>query len=198
MGSGRRRTDGLKAFRDILHLAITPLLRVLACAGVAYGLLFILLNYLTVCRIPAGSIELAMARVQLERFHDALERYRLDCGHYPDSKTGLAALVSNPGEAGWKGPYIHGSLRDPWKRPFLYDLSPGMAAVRSLGADGKTGGDLFDSDLSSLAPWAPIQETAFHRTRDYFSLQIQPWLWPAISTYVLLRTRPRARTLALD
>jgi hypothetical protein len=28
-----------------------------------------------------------------------------DCGRYPSEEEGLAALLTNPGVAGWRGPY---------------------------------------------------------------------------------------------
>ena len=107
--------------------------------------------------------------MSLEQFGKALEAYRKDCGGYPNLRVGLKALVANPGVNGWDGPYTKLPLRDPWGRPYLYEISNGLTIVRSFGADGKPGGDLFDGDLSSQNPWPPLQESEFHATRRFFA-----------------------------
>jgi general secretion pathway protein G len=65
------------------------------------------------------------AEHQVEALTVALEMYRLDCGGYPSSEQGLAALVKAPVLApvpqGWAGPYLAGPVPlDPWRRPFTY------------------------------------------------------------------------------
>jgi type II secretion system protein G len=124
----------------------------------------------------AASAQYSWARVSLERFHKALEEYRLDCGAYPDARVGLRALVTNPGINGWNGPYYKESLRDPWRRPYLYEMSGDVAVVRSLGADGKPGRDLLDGELSSQDPDAPIHESSFHAAQRLFDFWLAPWL----------------------
>jgi len=141
MGSPRPLTAYLQALGIAIYPALRPTIQICAVAGIAISLHLILFRLAVVCIIPAGSIQFAVARVRLERFSVALEKYRLDCGEYPDSNVGLKALVTNPGTKGWNGPYIKESLRDPWDRTFLYEVSGGIPVVRSLGADGKPGGD---------------------------------------------------------
>jgi hypothetical protein len=121
----------------------------------------------------------------------ALEKYRLDCGEYPDSGMGLQALITNPGVKGWNGPYYEGLLGDPWRRPYIYENSGNAARARSLGADGKPGGDLFDGDLSSDDPYAPLHESSFHAAREFFDFMVAPWLLLGSSVYALIQARSR-------
>src|SRR5262249_20519331 len=62
---------------------------------------------------------LALNRVKL--VHGALQDYAKDCGEFPPQDKGLAALHTNPGLAGWKGPYIQvEQLTDPWGNSLQY------------------------------------------------------------------------------
>lgn len=98
-----------------------------------------------------GKSEAKVARAQIDALGKALDQYRLDVGHYPDSAQGLPALMNNPGEESrWQGPYLAKSLPpDPWGRPYLY-RSPGEHGeydLYSLGRDGQAGGDGDNADL---------------------------------------------------
>jgi type II secretion system protein G len=192
--SSRRPLIGYsQALSIALYPAVRPTIQILAVVGIAISLQLILFSLTVVCIIPAGSIQFAVARVRLERFSAALDKYRLDCGEYPDSNVGLKALVTNPGTKGWNGPYVEESLRDPWGRPFLYEVSDGIPVVRTLGADGQPGGDRFDSDLSSRAPRVPIPESTFHVVQTFFNFWIAPWVLLAASVYALIRTRSKSK-----
>ena len=99
-----------------------------------------------------GDARSGTARAQIKNIESALELYYLDTGTYPNSQTGLAALIKPPpDELNWKGPYMkqESGLLDPWKKPYIYS-SPGKAAayeVSSLGRDGQTGGTGEDADI---------------------------------------------------
>jgi general secretion pathway protein G len=55
----------------------------------------------------------------------ALDMYEMDIGNYPDK---LDDLRINPGLGDkWKGPYLKKEPKDPWGKPYIYEL----------GADGK-------------------------------------------------------------
>jgi hypothetical protein len=52
---------------------------------------------------------------QIQQFSTALEVFYGDCGRYPTTQEGLAALTNNPGNLpGWHGPYLSNIPRDPW------------------------------------------------------------------------------------
>jgi len=100
----------------------------------------------------------AKARIQIESLETALKLYKLDNGDYPTTEQGLQALIEPPdvGEPAkrWReGGYLEkGKIpRDPWGNDYVY-LSPGAKGdfdIISYGADGETGGDGKDSDISN-------------------------------------------------
>jgi len=99
------------------------------------------------------------ARDPLERtihemmfYATALEHYKLDIGNYPLSNKdgGLRALVEDPGEAEWSGPYAIRIKRDWWGNTYFYDCTNGVPTLASAGPDGEFGtGD----DISAPAEW---------------------------------------------
>lgn len=73
----------------------------------------------------------------------ALDLFEQDIGRYPNDEEGLEALVEDPGEARWKGPYLRsGLVPDPWGNAYEYALDPeevGRYVLRSAGPDGRSG-----------------------------------------------------------
>jgi type II secretion system protein G len=167
---------------SILRLAIY----LLALSGLAVGICQVMLELTAHCVIRKNQSQFVWAQLSLERFGKALERYREDCKSYPAQQIGLRALVVNPGARGWNGPYTKQLSIDPWGRPYIYEIANGVPLVRSLGADGKPGGDLFDADLSSQDPMAPIHENRFHAVRRFFEEKAAPWLLTATSLWFLV------------
>lgn len=98
------------------------------------------------------------ARMLIESLETALKLYKLDNGVYPSTEQGLEALIARPDTSpvakNWrKDGYIEkGKLpRDPWGNGFIY-LSPGTHGdfdILSYGADGVSGGEGFNADISS-------------------------------------------------
>jgi general secretion pathway protein G len=97
------------------------------------------------------------ARTQLDLLAVALDSYRLDNGTYPTTEQGLAALRTRPTRApvpeNWRGPYLRKNVpQDPWGRAYLYASPPAPGAsgfeLRTLGRDGKPGGEGEDGDIS--------------------------------------------------
>lgn len=90
----------------------------------------------------------------------AIEKYRMDTGAYPAGHDGLRALFHRPyaiTSQFWHGPYMDvkkaGDLRDPWGRPYTYQLGEnGRGTAVSLGADGRPGGTVADQDLYGAPP----------------------------------------------
>jgi general secretion pathway protein G len=88
----------------------------------------------------------------------ALDAYRLDTGHYPETEQGLAALRTLPTSGtvplNWRGPYLRRVVPlDPWGRQYLYRMpAPGKQEefeLYSLGRDGVIGGSGEDADITS-------------------------------------------------
>ncbi|MGI9257478.1 MAG: type II secretion system major pseudopilin GspG [Gammaproteobacteria bacterium] len=103
-----------------------------------------------------GNIDRALvtrAESDIRSIETALNLYRLDNFRYPSGDEGLAALVSNPGEAAapnWKQ-LLTSIPIDPWNREYLYEY-PGQQRefdIYSLGADGTQGGEELDADIGN-------------------------------------------------
>ena len=83
-------------------------------------------------------------RAQIEFLSEALDSYKKDVGQYPTTSEGLSALIINPGEKRWRGPYLKKSRlpNDAWGMPYQYQ-SPGAHDnfdLFSFGADKSLGG----------------------------------------------------------
>ena len=99
----------------------------------------------------------AAARSQIDSFSLALEAYYIDCGRYPTEEQGLEALWQKPSveplSPAWSGPYMYKKTPDdPWGNPYDYKI-PGAEglpfSVRSLGSDGREGGEGKNADINS-------------------------------------------------
>ncbi len=100
----------------------------------------------------SARIDLALENLLTLRI--AVERFYNDCGRYPATEEGLAALLLDPGVDGWNGPYIMGLKPDPWGRSFRYRLENGKPLLTSAGSDGIPGTEL---DLKA-PPLPPADE----------------------------------------
>ncbi|MCB2184662.1 MAG: type II secretion system major pseudopilin GspG [Desulfobulbaceae bacterium] len=99
-----------------------------------------------------GTAKQKTAKTQIGMLMAAMDAYRLDVGHYPAQTDGLEALVVNPGEDKWDGPYLQkGVPADPWDNPYQY-ANPGEHGeidIVSLGGDSREGGEKEDADVGS-------------------------------------------------
>ena len=99
-----------------------------------------------------GMAKQKTAKTQIEMLMTALDAYRLDMGVYPDSQDGLEALMVNPGDDRWDGPYLAKELpMDPWGNPYGY-ANPGEHGevdIYSYGLDNQPGGDKENKDVVS-------------------------------------------------
>jgi len=102
--------------------------------------------------------KLKTAKTQVKMLKGALETMRLDIGRFPTSQEGLSILNSQPTDqhikALWKGPYLDETIPvDPWNYAYQYS-TPGVEgrpfALYSLGADGKRGGEGYNTDIGYL------------------------------------------------
>ncbi|HEX5229217.1 MAG TPA: type II secretion system protein GspG [Bryobacteraceae bacterium] len=130
-----------------------------------------------------------IASIEVQRVAAAIERFRTDTGNFPAS---LHKLVVNEDIRGWHGPYVNHEMIDPWGRPLVYfpTANSGTPAVVSYGADGKPGGSLFDTDISSLNPKQNIPASPFERRArlTIFGVWISGWLGLVGCIFVLHRT----------
>src|SRR5450830_1022818 len=98
-----------------------------------------------------GKSEVKTARAQIDALGKALDQYRLDTGHYPNTEQGLSALNAAPAdEPKWQGPYLQKKLPDdPWGKAYQYKY-PGEHSEYDLwswGKDGQPGGSDESADV---------------------------------------------------
>jgi general secretion pathway protein G len=100
-----------------------------------------------------GQSKTKAAKAQIELLGQALDQYRLDTSHYPSTAQGLQALVVNPGDPKWDGPYLKKNTvpNDPWDKPYNYACpgTHGEYDIWSYGRDGAQGGEGEDQDILS-------------------------------------------------
>lgn len=94
-------------------------------------------------------------KAQIGSFQASLDSYNLDMRNYPETESGLEALLESPdteedeGSAKWGGPYINKSKipKDPWGHDYQYEFPPTRGKSKetpniwSLGPDGEDGTD---------------------------------------------------------
>ncbi len=120
-----------------------------------------ILSLLAVFVAPKMFRQLGQARKDLviprmKLVEDAIERFAINCGRYPDSSEGLGALLAAPDglEEKWRGPYLkRKQLLDPWGNPFVYEaageVGSGSYVLVSYGADGEPGGEGDNEDITN-------------------------------------------------
>jgi general secretion pathway protein G len=134
-----RKTDGFTLIELLVVLAILALLAGIVGPQVMKSL---------------GDSKTKAARLQIEDFGAALDLYRLDVGHYPNTSQGLEALVKkSEGSSKWNGPYLKKNqiVLDPWGYEYVYRApgENGAYDLISLGADNATGGEGENQDVNS-------------------------------------------------
>jgi general secretion pathway protein G len=90
---------------------------------------------------------------QIRSLRTMLADYKRRCGNYPTTDQGLDALVNKENSGGcknWESSIDNGKLpNDAWDHPFLYTASGDDIEIKSLGSDGKEGGDGTAKDITS-------------------------------------------------
>lgn len=98
-------------------------------------------------------------RADMKAIGDALDLFKVDCGYYPSQ---LQDLWERPANARKWGPepYLKEyPPRDPWGNEYIYEYRSGSRfEIKSLGADGSSGGQDEASDLSSTSINNPEQQ----------------------------------------
>jgi general secretion pathway protein G len=95
-------------------------------------------------------------KANLKVIHSAVTQFRMDTGRLPTEEEGLMALIEQPSDVVRYEPggYLETTEipKDGWGNEFIYELSPETGksfVIKSLGADGKEGGEDNDADLYS-------------------------------------------------
>lgn len=101
-----------------------------------------------------GAAKEKTAKAQVEMVVTALDAFKIDIGRYPTTAEKLEVLWKDPGNIkNWRGPYLPKPIGDdPWGTAYTY-TSPGADnkpfELKSLGADGKEGGEGENRDISA-------------------------------------------------
>jgi general secretion pathway protein G len=85
--------------------------------------------------------------LDIKNIEGALKLYYARKGSYPDTATGLKALVDLQ--------ILETMPQDPWKRDYIYVLERGRPIITSYGQDGVPGGDGPNADISNRVEQKP-------------------------------------------
>jgi general secretion pathway protein G len=102
-----------------------------------------------------GKTRADLTKAKMAIIENALARFYIDCGRYPEDAEGLESLITPPAdmeEGKWNGPYLKASdLVDLWDNPYIYvaegEVNPGSFDLISLGGDGAEGGEGDNADI---------------------------------------------------
>ena len=99
-----------------------------------------------------GKSETKTARAQIDSIGKALDQFRIDTSHYPNTDQGLVARYKPPeNKSKWSGPYLAKSIpHDLWGKPYQYKKKPGEHDAYDffiLGKDVHLGGIKQFSDV---------------------------------------------------
>jgi general secretion pathway protein G len=81
------------------------------------------------------------ARLDIKSIQNAMKLYYTKKGAYPDTGTGLKALVDTQN--------LEKVPMDPWGHEYVYMNEGGKPVISTYGADGNPGGEGSDADISS-------------------------------------------------
>ncbi len=97
--------------------------------------------------------KVSATKIQIKQLSVILDDFRRVCGFYPSTEQSLDALVKAPAGRTCKNDDPEGFIKkipqDAWNRDFVYISDGNKFVIKSLGADGKEGGEGFDKDISS-------------------------------------------------
>lgn len=100
------------------------------------------------------------AKTQMSNFKMMLNKYKLDNNNFPTTAQGLKALIEKPvtepvPENYQSGGYLDAREvpNDPWGHPYVYEFpdpnNPDRFLLKSLGSDGKEGGEENSQDINA-------------------------------------------------
>lgn len=129
--------------RSLLSQAGMTLMEIMIVLGILGTLLAVI--------IPQVMDRQARAKVQETKTNmglivQAVNDYQNECGNPPKS---LDGLTKQDDCTNWNGPYMKKLAKDGWKKDFIYEVHENQFTLKSLGADGKEGGDGHNKDINS-------------------------------------------------
>ncbi|MBF5044907.1 type II secretion system protein GspG [Aggregicoccus sp. 17bor-14] len=122
----RRRRRGMTLIEIMVVITILGLIA--AAVGVA-----------VIPKLDESRVE--RAKLDIHTIQGALKLYYAKKGNYPDTATGLKALVDTNN--------LETLPKDPWGNDFVYLNEGGKPVIISYGSDGTQGGEGSSADISS-------------------------------------------------
>jgi general secretion pathway protein G len=122
----RRRNRGMTLIEIMVVITILGLIA--AAVGVA------VIPQLEAARRDRASLD-------IKNIQGAMKLYYTKKGKYPDTASGLGALVETQA--------LEQMPKDPWNNDYVYINEGGKPVIISYGADGTAGGEGNDADISS-------------------------------------------------
>jgi len=122
----RRAPRGMTLIEIIVVITILSLL--MAAVGVA-----------VIPRLEEAKVD--RAKMDIANIGNALKTFYAKKGNYPDTGTGLKALVDTQ--------ILEKMPVDPWDHEYVYLNEGDKPVIMSYGKDGAPGGTNYDADLSS-------------------------------------------------
>ncbi len=109
---------------------------------VVVAIMGMLMAAVTTAVIPMlNGAKVDTAKNDIATLMTALKTYYVKKGNFPDTGTGLKALLD--------AQILERSPTDPWGQEYLYLNEGGKPVVMSYGADKAPGGSEYDTDISS-------------------------------------------------
>lgn len=140
----------MRVSRRFLNDAGMTLIEIMIVIAIIGGLMAILGTRI-MGRLEKSRVD--SAKIQIRQISSFLQMYNTDCSTYPSTEQGLQALRENPGAdvcPNWgPEPYMPKEQKDPWNHVFVYESDGANYTLKSLGRDGKEGGDAYNKDISS-------------------------------------------------
>ena len=96
------------------------------------------------------------AQQQIANFQTALGMYQIEMGDYPTTEQGLRALIENPGDDKWNGPYMPKMPKDPWGNTYQYSRDSHHGVVYDLWTSGP---DRQDGNEDDVGNWEKEKDT---------------------------------------
>ncbi|MEZ0391517.1 MAG: type II secretion system protein GspG [Pseudobdellovibrionaceae bacterium] len=87
-------------------------------------------------------------KLAMNQLISSINLYYTDCGKYPDSMENLTTQDSSCSNWGPEA-YVKKIPKDSWNRDLLYSAEGGNFVVKSLGSDGREGGEGYAKDINS-------------------------------------------------
>ena len=89
----------------------------------------------------ADSARIDQTKLAMNNIRQALQLYRMHMKRYPSDDQGLQALLDNPGDKRWRGPYLDSEKKtfDPWDIEIEYQRDGRDYKLISAGPDQEIG-----------------------------------------------------------